>query len=436
MSTPALPAGYALDDPPLPSGYKADTPKTVRAMQQGVGGSPMFVDVPVPPGGDPEQIKQQFESAGQKGYQQGAKTGLEMTGGTVGGEAAAGMRGVVGVLARMLGAGIGAGTGNVVGQAAGTGTVDPSETGKTAALYAGGQGIAETVGAGLSSLRGLLSKLMYTGEAAADGTPVLSKIGRAIVHPTELPENILRAAVPPPQEALEAAAKQAGETNAAKLEEQMTSAEAARQKQLADFSKLEMQDATEQAAAVKRQQAAARLAAKSVPEPSPPNAFAGATSTAPQPPRIETDSLGIRWAVAQDGARVSIPKGIADADVAAYAAPKLDEQRSILGGIKGDIPKGTSTPFGDNVTTTAPAKIQYVDKFGKQTTGSIVDPSSPPPDVKVTYQSVPGKELYQKMMSGDGNAIREWMRRGLELPDNVKFMVEDAGKKPWRNLEK
>lgn len=56
---------------------------TERAMQQGIGGPPMFVDVP-------QGQKQAFEQAGQKGYQTGAAIGAgAVTGAALGGTIAA-----------------------------------------------------------------------------------------------------------------------------------------------------------------------------------------------------------------------------------------------------------------------------------------------------------------------------------------------------------
>src|SRR5258708_1168523 len=53
-----------------PGGKLASTVQgTERAMQQTMGGPPMFVDVPA-------GQKQQFEQAGQKGYATGAKAGM------------------------------------------------------------------------------------------------------------------------------------------------------------------------------------------------------------------------------------------------------------------------------------------------------------------------------------------------------------------------
>jgi len=49
--------------------------------------------------------------------------------------------------------------------------------------------------------------------------------------------------------------------------------------------------------------------------------------------RAETDSMGIRWAISPEGYRVSIPKGIADADIESYATPKLEEQAQIHKGM-------------------------------------------------------------------------------------------------------
>jgi hypothetical protein len=45
--------------------------------------------------------------------------------------------------------------------------------------------------------------------------------------------------------------------------------------------------------------------------------------------------------------------------------------------------------------------------------------------------------LKAKVMTGDRNAILEWQRRGLKLPDNVGFMVEgEASPLAWRNYNK
>jgi hypothetical protein len=69
------------------------------------------------------------------------------------------------------------------------------------------------------------------------------------------------------------------------------------------------------------------------PELPPPTAGpAGSVPpTGPASPiTIETDSMGIRWAK-QGNYRVSIPKSVADADIEAYAKPKLAEQAGIHG---------------------------------------------------------------------------------------------------------
>jgi hypothetical protein len=57
--------------------------------------------------------------------------------------------------------------------------------------------------------------------------------------------------------------------------------------------------------------------------------FPGPRSEA-MPLKMETDSLGIRWAVSPDGSsRVSIPKNVPDEAAEAYARPKLAEQSQI-----------------------------------------------------------------------------------------------------------
>jgi len=81
--------------------------------------------------------------------------------------------------------------------------------------------------------------------------------------------------------------------------------------------------------------------------------------------------------------------------------------------------------------------IKFVSKFETPEESNIVQPGSSPPNVKVTYQSVPQAELKAKVMTGDRNAILEWQRRGLKLPDNVGFMVEgEASPLAWRNYNK
>ena len=118
---------------------------TERAMQQGIGGPPMFVDVPSGEG-------KKFEEAGKKGYAQGGKTGMEMVGSTIGAEGGAGVKGIAGFLMRMLGSGAGAGVGNIAGQAAGTGKVDVKEAVKTGATYSALEGGGELVGAAGSKI--------------------------------------------------------------------------------------------------------------------------------------------------------------------------------------------------------------------------------------------------------------------------------------------
>jgi hypothetical protein len=117
-----------------------------------------------------------------------------------------------------------------------------------------------------------------------------------------------------------------------------------------------------------------------------------------------------------------------------------------------ETPAATPSPFGNATSTQTPVgnaklsdlaqgktppspQVQMVSKFEPPAQGKIVSPESAPPDVKVTYQSVPQADLLKKVKSGDMFAIREWQRRGLQLPANVRFLTESAGAKPWRNLE-
>lgn len=104
------------------------------------------------------------------------------------------------------------------------------------------------------------------------------------------------------------------------------------------------------------------------------------------------------------------------------------------------LSQGNATPFPGIAqsaeSSTAPVRPTFLQKFEPQGKSRIVEPGSEPPDVKVTYQSVPQKDLLGKVMSGDRLAITEWQRRGLPLPENVGYMTESAGTMPWRNYRK
>lgn len=125
--------------------------------------------------------------------------------------------------------------------------------------------------------------------------------------------------------------------------------------------------------------------------------------------------------------------------------PAVPESQSPFAGLPSSSPSDTAAspqpklPFlpsaSESTTTGAPAAI--VPKGATPKKSLIVEPGSEPPDVKVTYQSVPQPDLLQKVMSGDKLAITEWQRRGLQLPPNVGYMVESgAGTLPWRNYRK
>jgi hypothetical protein len=237
------------------------------------------------------------------GKKAGAVSAAETTGGVLGGESVPALRGVLGTIVRMLGTGGGAAAGNAAGQFATTGTVDPGQSAKAGAIWGGTTGALEGLGAVAPELKSGLSKLFFSGKVAADGTPELSTIAKSVLHPTQMPENLIRSLVPAPPEALAAAKAQAGEATAAKLQDQMTAAETARQKFLSDRGKLETQDATEQAAAVKRQQTADRLAAakkrfadSQAAKNAPPD-----TSVIPEPRApLPSDRPGAMWSIGRE----------------------------------------------------------------------------------------------------------------------------------------
>jgi hypothetical protein len=316
--------------------------------------------------GQTTMLSPEEKAQGEAGAKDAAKAGFETIGGVLGGGSVPVIRGVVGALVRVLGTGLGAGIGNVAGQVITTGKVDPLDTAKAAGTWGALQGGGELLGS-LSGLKSSLSRLMYSGEVAADGTPELSKVGRSILHPTELPENVLRAALPPTPEAQAAMKAQAGEATAAKLDEQMKAIEAGRQKDLADWAKLQTQQGQESAAAVRRQ----AILDKNAPQPSP---FAGATSSA-------------------------TPLGSAKLPPA------------------GDIPKGSPSLFAEGGGFKAPEP------------SVIQSPLSPAPPINKTLVSYDRNLLVHMARGGDLSALRELIRNpgGIDVATavpNSKYLLE------------
>lgn len=99
------------------------------------------------------------------------------------------------------------------------------------------------------------------------------------------------------------------------------------------------------------------------------------TATAEAAPNVKvtTDSMGIRWAENPNGVRVSVPKSVADADVEAYARPKLEEQEA------------SQKALGNRIGTT-PVKMTAPAKVGPPTNGgrnlADVFNSEPGPEVE------------------------------------------------------
>lgn len=332
-------------------------------------------------------------------------------------------------LRALIGGAIGSTAGTYAAKSVGAGPTWQELTGDVSGLLTGG-----LAAGGFNSLRGALGRLFYSGEVAADGTPQLSKIGKAIVHPTELPEAALRATIPPPDEAVAAAKAQAGELNAKDLEAKMAEVESARQKELAQWERLKNIDAAAKMARGRQQTALDLVEAKNAPKPSPFGENATSTSIAslkiPTPPKIETDSLGIRWAVSDDGLRVSVPRSVPDAKAADYATSKLQEQRQVLSDIKGRTSPNWNKQAGEDkpFTTTGPTP-EFVKNYGDLTdlqgrptsqdlvsrTKKLVQPGAPVTveDLKRAgdLTQVPLEKLKQLASWGDELAKNEIVRR-------------------------
>jgi len=331
--------------------------------------------------GQQKQMKPADQEQFEAGKKAGVKSGIETTGMLLGGETVPALRGVVGGLARILGSGAGAAGGNLLGQLGTTGKVDPYEAAQSGAGGAALQGGAELFGAGLPMLRSSLGRLSYTGELAADGTPKLTKLASSLLHPTELPENIFRSAVPPPPEVQKAMFEKAGAANAADLEQQMTQVETARQKELAQWERLKNQDAQARMTRGVQQSRLDATAAKAAPAPSP---FGNAVSTDP----VSISSLGQSQMPAVAGA---------------------------------GLPQGNATPFG---------QPKFVSKFEAPEPSRIANPNSPAPAINKTYVSYPGDLLVELAKKGDLNAVRELIRnpRGININDipGVRYLIEQG----------
>lgn len=96
------------------------------------------------------------------------------------------------------------------------------------------------------------------------------------------------------------------------------------------------------------------------PSPAPPNQPSGSPSPSgglsptlakllPSQVKITTDSLGVKWAEGPNGVRVSVPKGVSEAEVSKYVERKLAEQEKMQGDIKAKTkPAVTKVPEGQH----------------------------------------------------------------------------------------
>src|SRR5579859_8577 len=186
VSTQPLPDLAVKSSAPLPSTTLSPAEvarqRTLSNMTAAMSGQPMQ---------NPED-----QAQAEEGKKAGMRAAAETTGAMIGGEAVPAVRGLVGALLRVLGTGTGGGIGNILGQLGTTGTVDPAEAakagGRDAALQAGGEGLG-ALGGAFGEIKSALGKLIYTPK----GT--LTPLAKAIVHPTTLPETMLRNALPPPE---------------------------------------------------------------------------------------------------------------------------------------------------------------------------------------------------------------------------------------------
>ena len=125
---------------------------------------------------------------------------------------------------------------------------------------------------------------------------------------------------------------------------------------------------------------------------------------APPTPRIETDSLGIRWAVSPDGYRVSIPKSVPDSAAAAYAGPKLAEQAQIHSNIS--RPQTAYRPSEKAATMSAPRRVvpeqeaMNWQEEAQRNRSILSDPRATPDDIRVAQSRLQQLDIIRRSYLG------------------------------------
>lgn len=214
MSTPPLPAGYALDSkpqsaPPLPPGYALDSSAQIpdamaqsaaqtRSVVKGVaqGMAPSFFG-----GAHPDQPGEQIINTARPQIQGRVsdirKAALQAGGAAFGGEAAQLAKGLP-WLARTMAGASGAGAGAGAGTLAGGGS--PKEALETAGQFAATSAPLAGLAEGAQGARGAISKLAY--DSTGDPKSAVSAVGDALEHPASIPGKLVRRAAsklfPPP----------------------------------------------------------------------------------------------------------------------------------------------------------------------------------------------------------------------------------------------
>lgn len=410
--------------PPLPTDLQSGPVPQEQAMQQSMGGPPQFVNVPQGQG-------QQFTQAGQQGYQTGGKIGAALVGVP---EMAASPIGMAGTLAGGYAGGQGLRYG---AQRAGLGQTaqDVAETiGNVAGVYAGGVTTEALKGATISGVKAIGNKIfMDNGE--------LSPWAEALSHASPIPKSVLKRLLTtirpetpeaPPPNVFPGATSSATPAGNAPLP---TAAGANPAPQfVSQFSKPAVPEpeptsvplsqgpyANQYQAVLNAQRAAAREALK--PQP---------------PPTAEAVPLTQSPYANQYSAVVAAQRAAARAALKPQPPPEAPPPAMFPGATPSNVPSGNAplpqvvpqgnvTPFG---------RPQIVSKFTPPEPSRIVEPGSTPPGQKVTYQSVPRKQLYKMALAGDIQAGLEIIRNpgDVELPPNFKYMIEETAKKiPWRN---
>lgn len=151
--------------------------------------------------------------------------------------------------------------------------------------------------------------------------------------------------------------------------------------------------------------------------------------------KLETDSLGVRWAVSPEGVRVSIPKSVPDTDVNSYASQKLSEQAAA----QKDIKQGKLYYHGSNSPAVSSADVLDSTKYGKMGLTGVGTYLTDSPEVASTpgYGGGENGRVLGSKLSPNANILESNSRLPEDLNNQLMEHFKDLAKKlyPGHNTD-